>query len=89
MTAEEQERLVAVSEAHANAVSLHETDYGLTTTLFHGMPTGDVRPVQQWYQHVPTALYQEIKEMLKKFKKSILFNHHFEPLLNHHPDGLV
>lgn len=45
-----------VLEAHANALTLHETNDGLMTTLIHEIPNMDAWPVQYQYKLIPPAL---------------------------------
>lgn len=66
LTERQQADLAAVLEALAQAFSLHEANYELTSTLMYKIPTGDSWPVPQRHWPIPPALYQEVKDILRQ-----------------------
>lgn len=59
------QRLNQLLDKHRAVFSVHDGDYGYTTTVTHCIPTGDAPPMKQRHRRVPPHVFQEVKQHIQ------------------------
>ena len=59
------EQFSALLRKWPGVFAAHEEDFGFTTAVQHGIPTGTAPPIRERYRPVPPTLYPELRGLLK------------------------